>query len=182
MNYDAHINAGRTVNDISIQDLAETYKRKVLDAISKLKYKIAVFDFDGTLTSFRYANEKLLPCKDAELHEYCKEHNLYDNATILRTMQYIINELDADDVYVLTSTVHTLRKNKDRCIHANFPTIASDHIIHTRGSDEKLEVLDSIYAEHKKPIVFVEDMYKTLLNAEENFDFVTSLHISNLLP
>lgn len=182
MNYPDFMQAGRIINDIDINDLASIYKRKVFDAISKLKFKICVFDFDGTLTSFKYASDKLLPCKDSDLQEYCKEHNLYENVTILKTMQYIMNELDSDDVYVVTSTVEFLRDNKNRCIHANFPTVKDEHIIHTNGSMEKLAVLEDIYSKRSRQIIFVEDLYKILLEAEERFDYVKGLHISNLLP
>jgi len=181
-NVDAKMNAGRIENEISLESLANSYKRKVLDAISYLNFKINVFDFDGTLTNFRYASDKLLPCKDYELQIYCKEHNLYENAEALKTMQYIINELNPEDIYVVTSTVPSLIENKDRFILSHFPTIKKDHIIHTKNAEEKLAVLKKIYEERQKQIIFVEDLYKTLLNAEEQFDFVRSLHISNLIP
>ena len=179
---DRIIQAGRMQNDINLDDLTNIYKRKIFDAISYLNFKINVFDFDGTLTNFRYTNDTLLPCKDYELQSYCREHNLYENAEALKTMQYIINELDPNNIYVLTSTVPSLRENKNRFIYSNFPTIKKENIIHTNGADEKLEILKKIYEERQKQIIFVEDLYKTLLNAEEKYDFVRSLHISNLIP
>ena len=174
--------AGRTINPIDLNKLAESYKRKIYNAITFLINNICVFDFDGTLTNFKYAKNRLLPCMDSQLQKWCETHNLYENVEILKTMQYIINELNEDDVYILTSTVPSLRENKNKCIHANFPHIKDGHIIHTNGAAEKMEILEKIYNERRRQIIFIEDLYKTLLDEEERFDFVKGFHLSSLLP
>lgn len=180
-NYDKYILAGRLINDISLEDLSNIYKRKVLDLISLLQFKTIVFDFDGTLTEFKYDNNRLLPCKDNELYEYSKNNNIYEDATILKRMKYILNELDTNNVYVLTVTVDTLRNKKLNFITKNFD-INPNHIIQVNDSNEKMNVLEELHKKTKKNIIFLEDTAKTLLNAEEKFNFVKGYHISSLIP
>lgn len=176
------ISAGRLQNEISLESLSSAYKRKVLDTISLLKFKPAVFDFDGTLTEFKYTEGRLLPCRDDGLYEYSKDNNLYSNVNILKTMQYTINELSPDDVYVLTVTVDTLKDKKEKCILHNFDNIKKENIVQVSSPAEKLEFLQSLYEKRQEKIIFVEDTAKTLLNAEEEFSFVQGLHISSLIP
>ena len=165
----------------NLEELFEQYKRNINHFIELCKDKTVVFDFDGTLSRFQYAVDSLLPCKDADIEEYTRAGgNIYQNIYVLKTMKYIMPKLKSDDVLVLTSTVPALREIKNRIIAENF-NIAPEKIIHTNGSKEKLEVLKEIYAQRKKRILFVEDNYKILLDAEENTDFVRAYHISSLL-
>lgn len=60
MNLDMWMSAGRVVNDISIEDICCQYKRRIFDLVSLLQNKIAVFDFDGTMTEFRYGGRKIV--------------------------------------------------------------------------------------------------------------------------
>ncbi len=175
------INAGRMLNDIDISSLKEEYIRNVLDLISLLKFKTIVFDFDGTLTHFDYANDRLLPCKDNDINEYSKLHNIYENVKIPKTMQYILNELYEEDVYILTVTQENVEKGKNEAIKKFFPTIKEENVIHVRNSKEKLEKLKEIHDKHNREIIFVEDTAKTLLNVEETYDFVRGYHISSLI-
>ena len=63
--------AGRMLVDYSVLDeYAQTYKRKVLDLITLCHNKVVIFDFDGTLVEFKYAADRLLPCRDDDLNEY----------------------------------------------------------------------------------------------------------------
>lgn len=162
--------------------LFEQYKKNVSDLIDLCRTKTVVFDFDGTLTRFFYANDRMLPCKDAEIEEYTKSGgNIYENIYILKTMQYVVSHLNKDDVFILTSTVPSLRDIKNKIIIQNFE-LPLEKIIHTNRSSEKLGVLDKMHHQLKKEIIFIEDNYKILLNAEEAFDFVRGYHISRLLP
>ena len=179
--YDLQMNAGRLLNDLSLDDICKEYKRKVFDLISLLQNRIAVFDFDGTLTEFKYSNGRLLPCKDDDLYEYSKEHSIYNNARLLKTMQYVVNECETDNVYILTVTVETLRESKEKIISYGFPSILKEHIIQVDNSTQKLEVLQDIHSKRNKDIIFVEDTVKTLLTAEENLPYVRGYHISSLI-
>lgn len=157
-------------------------KKNIRHFIDLCAGKTVIFDFDGTLSRFQYAQNSLLPCKDADIEEYTqKGGNIYQNIYVLRTMQYIMPFINQDDVWVLTSTVPSLREIKNRIIEKNFK-ISPNKIIHTHGSKEKIEVLKKIYAQEKKHILFVEDNYKILLDAEENLDFVRAYHTSSFLP
>ena len=42
--------------------------------------------------------------------------------------------------------------------------------------------LKELHTKYMKPIIFLEDTAKTLLDAEERFDFVQGYHISSLIP
>lgn len=179
--FDKYLMAGRIINNISLDELSNIYIRKVLDLISLLQFKTIVFDFDGTLDEFKYDKNRLLPCKDDDLYEYSKNNNIYENANILKTMKYILNELDINNVYVLTVTVDTLKNKKLEFIKKNFDIIET-HIIQVENSNAKIEVLKELYNKTNKEIIFLEDTAKTLLNAEEQFDFVRGYHISSLIP
>ena len=175
------IEAGRMINDISLEELKNDYIRNIFDLISLMKFKTVVFDFDGTLTKFKYNDNSLLPCRDDDLNEYSKLNNIYENVKIQKTMQYILNELYNEDVYILTVTQENVEKGKNEAINKYFSSINKVNVIHVRNSKEKMEKLQEIYNKHKKQIVFVEDTAKTLLNAEETYDFVIGYHISSLL-
>lgn len=161
--------------------LAKLYIEILLSIIERLKDKIVVFDFDGTMTHFCYAENSLLPCRDDEIYEYSKTHNIYENARMLATVQYIISQLNTQNVYVLTRTEETLIEKKNISILNNFE-ILPHHIFHVQEAHKKLDVLKQLHDEHKTEIIFVEDTFKTILNAEEAMDFVRGIHISALIP
>ena len=179
---DLIMNAGRIVPDISLNSLAEVYKRRVLDIITRLQNKTVVFDYDGTMTEVKYAKDRLLPCKDDDVYEYSKSNNIYANVYSLKTMQYIINELNSDDVWVLTVSQDTVVENKTKAIKQAFPEIKNSQIMHCHNAKEKMAILDDIHSKTGKRIVFLEDTLSTLLLAEETFDFIEGVHISSLLP
>ena len=161
--------------------LAIQYVRLVLNIVKMLQGKVVVFDFDGTMTEFHYAETSLLPCKDDDIYEYSKTHNIYANARILATMQYVIGRLNPDLVFVLTRTEQTLIEKKNACIYAEFPTIKKENIYHVQLAEQKLDVLKSLHDRFGTNIVFVEDTFKTILNAEECMPFVKGVHISSFL-
>ena len=73
---------------ITLTELTENYKKNINNLLDLLRNKVAVFDFDGTLTALQYTPDRILPCKDAELHEYSKKYNIYHNARTLDTVNY----------------------------------------------------------------------------------------------
>ena len=179
---DSILCTGRTLNDISLDELSCLYKRRILDIITKLQNGIVVFDFDGTLTEFKYADKTLLPCKEEDLHEYSKFGNIYENIYILKTMQYIINQLNPDKIYVITNSATAIKDKKNSVISSGFPTVKKENVYHTRNVKEKLDVLAMLYNKTEHKILFVEDMVSTLQMAEEKYNFVEGVHISSLLP
>ena len=63
---------------MKIDDILTEYKTNIQNFINLCKNKIVVFDFDGTLTKFKYASNRLLPCKQADIQKYAQSgKNLY---------------------------------------------------------------------------------------------------------
>ena len=164
----------------NVNTLASMYVSRIESILAELKGRKVVFDFDGTMTEFHYAETSLLPCRDDEILEYSKEHNIYENARMLATMQYIIANLDPKDVFVLTRTEVTLIEKKNEAILANFQMLP-EHIYHVQDANNKLAVLRNLHKEYDTNIIFVEDTFKTILNAEEAMPFVKGIHISSFL-
>ena len=154
----------------------------IFDLITLAYNKTLVFDWDGTMTEFKYTEDKLLPCKDEDLDEYAKEHHtIYKNMRALKTMQYIVDELNIRDIYIVTVTVPYLIDGKNEAIKSHFPDLLDKNIYHVSKSSDKIKALEQIYKESGKHIIFVDDTAKTLLDAEETLDFVTGVHISSLI-
>lgn len=139
-----------------------------------------VFDWDGTLTAFKYAVGSLLPCRDDEIEEYCKTHNLYIDVYVLKTMQFIISFLDPDRVYILTRSELTVIADKNTAIGNNF-NIKPDHIIHVQDAKNKLAKLRKIHEETGLDLFFTEDTFKTILDAEECLEYVKGISITEVI-
>lgn len=166
---------------MELKELFLQYEKNINDLIKLCKGKTLAFDFDGTLTRFQYNEERMLPCNDEDIEAYTKSGgNIYTNIYVLKTMKYIMSQLNKDDVFIVTSTVPSLREIKNKIIFEHF-NIPCEHIIHTDGSLKKINVLIDIHNKTQKNILFIEDNYKILLTAEENLNFVRSYHISSLL-
>jgi hypothetical protein len=164
-----------------LKELFSQYEENICDLINLCKGRTLAFDFDGTLTRFQYTKERMLPCSDEDIEEYTKlGGNIYKNIYVLKTMKYVMSQLNKDDVFIVTSTVPSLRETKNKLIFEHF-NIPCEHVIHTNGALKKIDALVDLYAKTGKDILFVEDNYKILLTAEENLNFVKSYHISSLL-
>ena len=164
-----------------IEELLEIYAKNIADFIDLCEGKLVVFDFDGTLTKLQYTENRILPCFDEKLQQYTLEGgNVYQNAKMLKTMQYVFSKLNLEDVRVLTTSVPALRDIKSNLINKHF-LLPLNQIIHSDNDLHKLFFLKQIYEQEKREIIFVEDTVKTLLNAEETLDFVRGYHISNFL-
>lgn len=164
-----------------MKELFLQYEENICHLIDLCKGKTLAFDFDGTLTRFQYDEERMLPCNDEDIEEYTKSGgNIYKNIYILKTMKYVISQLNKHDIFIVTSTVPSLRETKNKIIFENFE-IPYEHIIHTSGSLKKLDALVDIHNQTQKDILFLEDNYKILLTAEKNLSFVRGYHISSLL-
>ena len=178
--YDSMYRKGK-IMDSQLQILFNQYEKNIKHLICLCEGKTIVSDFDGTLTRFQYAKNRMLPCKDADIEEYTQAGgDIYANIYILKTMEYIFKKFNKPDIFILTSTVPSLREEKNKIILDHFDVLPSQ-IIHTHNSTSKLDVLDQIYAQTKKEIIFLEDNYKILLHAEETKDFVKGYHISSLI-
>lgn len=168
-----------------IDEIANIYKRKILDFVLLCKNRIVVFDFDGAMTEFKYDKNRLLPCRDDDINEYFINNNFYEDCNTLKTIKYILNllmQLGLDNLYVLTVSQPNVRIPKLNCIKKNFPMINPRNVLQVLSAEEKTLVLEGLYKIHKQEILFVEDTAKTLLNVEEKLDFVRGYHISSLIP
>jgi hypothetical protein len=167
-----------------------------------LSDKVVVLDFDGTMTAFRYAEfgTRMLPCLDSQIYEHSKTHNIYAGAYVpqtadelekftengehaarmLGTMQWLISNLPKERVFVLTRTELTLVDKKNEAILANFD-ILPENIFHVQDSNRKLDILDIIHERFGEDLFFLEDTFKTQLNAEESMSFVHGINISEFL-
>lgn len=184
MNYeysDMITNVGRVANPIEIDDVLFDMERNIFNLVSLLQHKIVVIDFDGTMCEFKYTNTgRLLPCKDSEIKEYTG--NLYENARVLKAMQFVLYECNPINMYVLTISQDSVKNDKTKMINSKFPTIRTENIIHVKTVEEKMLFLEQLYNKYRKQIIFCEDTAKTLLNAEERFHYVQGYHISSLIP
>ena len=166
---------------MNLKALAEAFEKHISNIVEKLQGKVVVFDFDGTMTEFHYAETRLLPCRDDDVYEYSKTHNIYANARMLGTMQYVISQLNPENVFVLTRTEKTLIDKKNECIYREFPSIKPENINHVQIAEKKLDVLRALHERFGTDVIFVEDTFKTILNAEESMPFVRGVHISSFL-
>ena len=94
----------------------------------------------------------------------------------------VLFTIDASEAYILTVSQPNVVKPKTARIKEILPSIYQENIFHVLSTADKMNVLKEIHEKHGKDIVFIEDTAKTLLIAEETFDFVTGYHISSLLP
>lgn len=165
-----------------MQNLFKEYEQNIKNFIELCQNKTIVFDFDGTLTKFKYTENRLLPCRHEDFLQYVTDGNsIYHKLSIQKTMQYIISQLPKDDVWVLTSSVLPIRKTKTDIItqHLN---ISENKILHSDNDMHKITILKQLHDQENKPIIFVEDTVYTLIAAEDDLDFVYGYHISSLLP
>ncbi len=172
------MNLRRRYKDIDI--LGALFVEHIEKMIEGLQDNIVVFDFDGTLTDFKYAENTLLPCRDDEIFEYSMTNNIYQNVRVLKTMQFILSQLDKDKVFILTRTEETLIDKKNNVIFANFPVLF-ENVYHVKRVEDKLNVLNKLHNRFNRDIIFVEDTFKTILDAEETMSFVKGIHISSFI-
>ncbi|MBQ8806045.1 MAG: hypothetical protein IJZ68_06130 [Bacteroidaceae bacterium] len=183
----------------TLEMLANLYIANLQRHRDFLRDKVVVFDFDGTMTAFRYGayGKRLLPCKDDEIYEYSKTHNIYAGAYVpesadelekftpdgehaarmLGIMQWLISELPQEHVFVLTRTEMTLIDKKNEAILKNF-NVLPQNIYHVQDSRRKVDVLDMIHERFGKDVYFVEDTFKTQLDAEEAHPWIHGVNIS----
>ena len=190
------------MNTITLDSLKNLFEENLLRIQNFLSDKVVVLDFDGTMTAFRYAafGTRMLPCLDSEIYEHSKTHNIYAGAYVpqtadelekfvnngvhaarmLGTMQWLISNLPQERVFVLTRTELTLVDKKNEAILANFD-ILPENIFHVQDSNRKLDILDIIHERFGEDVYFLEDTFKTQLNAEEAMPFVHGINISEFL-
>lgn len=187
---------------MTLEKLMNLFASNLLRIMNFLRDKVVVLDFDGTMTAFRYAKfgTNMLPCKDSQIYEHSKTHNIYAGAYVpqtaeelemvtesgehaarmLGTMQWLIANLPKERVFILTRTELTLIDKKNEAILKNFDVLPQN-IYHVQDSNRKLDILDIIHERFGEDVYFLEDTFKTQLNAEEAMPFVHGINISEFL-
>lgn len=166
-----------------INEITKSLAENILDKIDFLKDKIAVFDIDGVFCRFHYTEgDHLLPCKDADLGTFLVNHNMYNFAKPLKIMQYVVNSLNPDNIFTLSTATIPAKAQKNEWLSKHYPKIKKEKIIYSKNDMEKLEFLKEILANHPdKTVVFIEDTAKTLLNSQEAYPNLYCLHISSFM-
>lgn len=167
---------------VQLREILNDFAKNIEDFVRNSEGKVVVFDFDGTLTKFKYDKDRLLPCLQNEVQQYTiAGGNIYKDVRVLKLMQYIVGQIGENNVWVLTTSYPELRERKSEIINEAFG-IPLGKIIHSDNDMHKIELLKDIHNKENKKIVFVEDTVYTLMAAEDNWDFVEGFHISSLLP
>ena len=181
------LQAGRILYDTEMSEVLKIQERKIFDFITKCYDRYVVFDYDGTLTHMKYTDyDRILPCTDDGIKEYAKQADMYENCKGLKTMQFILERLDPEKVFILTHSFDEVIEGKNKSISRNYPTVIKSHIIHVNKKYGKVATMEMLYETIKdktkgKKVLFVEDTLKALLDCEEQLDFVEGVHISTIL-
>lgn len=200
-----NLEAGRMLNSVSLDKLAEEYIRNIYNLMTLIYNSgVVVFDFDGTITEFKYAKDRLLPCKDDEIDKFIeKGGSLYNDCCINNALRYIIEECENTGIpyFILTQSMgDDLIEDKNKRIFKEFPFIPQSHVLHVYTKEQitgnnylekdirtytKTDFLTKIHDMYpNKKIVFVEDNSNNILKVEEDDSinqFIAGYHISSLL-
>ena len=167
---------------MQLTTILDDLRNNIADFIKKSQNKTVVFDFDGTLTKFKYGEDSLLPCKRQDFVDFVSSGgNFYKNVVMQKTMLYIIEQIGYENVWILTTSVPEIRELKAKVILENL-NIMPEHIIHSDSDAHKVELLKDLHNKEKKDIIFVEDTIYTIISAEDNLDYVKGYHISSMIP
>ena len=141
--------------------------------MEQLQDKYLFIDIDGTLSEYRY-NDKLFNSENPEIG--CQSlsdllfSDLFYQARPLKTMQNLIQKLDASKVYILGTIVTNNEINqKYKWLKKYYPTIKKDNIIFINKPMLKPEViLEYIkYLNIKiEDVIFIDDKIDVLRKAE----------------
>lgn len=146
---------------------------------------VLIFDFDGVLAAYEYGEHNHNACKDAEWPEYCKTHNIYENARPLKVIQEYVGNIDSNRLFVCSQDGPYARAQKTRFVQKYYPQIPANHIFLVETNKKKLDVLREIQRVEfpvleDKYFVMVDDTIEVLTNIQENSEFSTA-HISSFL-
>ena len=142
--------------------------------LEKIKDKYVFFDVDGTLSEYRY-NDKIYAGGCPELGNQTLSDLLFSNlfykARPLKTMQNIVNNLDADKIFILGAvTTNNEINQKYIWLKENYPQIKKENIYFINSTALKPDVIlewCNHYGIDKKDVVFVDDRLDALRKAEE---------------
>lgn len=141
------------------------------EAVESLKGKLVFFDFDGTLSEYRFSGKVGPEELTGEFLYNLAFGRIYDNIRPLATMQEVVKNLDPENVYVLGAiTLNSEIEEKYEWLAKNYPSIKKKNMIFVNNSETKLgmlEVYRKRYNLNYEDIAFIDDMHKTIQSAEE---------------
>lgn len=141
------------------------------EAIESLKGKLVFFDFDGTLSEYRFLNRVGPEELTGEFLYKLAFERIYDTIRPLATMQEVIKMLDPEKVYILGAiTLNTEIEEKYKWLEKYYPSIKRENMIFVNNTETKLGMLEAYRQKFNldyKDIIFVDDMHSTIQRAEE---------------
>lgn len=141
------------------------------ELVEKLKDKLVFFDFDGTLSEFRFYDKVGPEEMTGEFLYNLAFGKIYDNVRPLNTMQEVVSKLNPEKIYILGAiTLNSEIEEKKAWLNKNYPSIKEENMIFVDSTKTKLEILEAYKKKFNleyKDIVFVDDMHATIMKAEE---------------
>ncbi len=141
------------------------------EAIESLKGKLVFFDFDGTLSEYRFLNRVGPEELTGEFLYKLAFERIYDTIRPLATMQEVVKMLDPEKVYILGAiTLNTEIEEKYKWLEKYYPSIKRENMIFVNNTTTKLGMLEAYRQKFNldyKDIIFVDDMHSTIQSAEE---------------
>lgn len=141
------------------------------EMLKELEDKLVFFDFDGTLSEYRFGGQ-VGPIEFTQEVMYNQLFNkIYDNIRPLKTMQEYVENLDTNKVYILGAiAINTEINEKYEWLSKYYPSIKKENMIFVNSSSAKLQILEA-YREKmnlkEEDIVLVDDYIPTIQKAEE---------------
>ena len=86
---------------VQLREILNDFAKNIEDFVRNSEGKVVVFDFDGTLTKFKYDKDRLLPCLQNEVQQYTiAGGNIYKDVRVLKLMQYIVGQIGENNVII----------------------------------------------------------------------------------
>lgn len=145
---------------------------------------IYVFDVDGVLCKIEFGDYNHYAFSDEKWAEEIIKDNLYLNEKPIKVMQEFINQLNINNVYVVTKVMNK-EEYLDKIEFLNkYYHILKEHIYSTYSKEDKLNKLNEIKKNYPniddKYIVMIDDDVDVLNNIMDNSNYST-VHISSFL-
>lgn len=141
------------------------------EEVESLKGKLVFFDFDGTLSEYRFLNKVGPEELTGEFLYKLAFERIYDTIRPLSTMQEVVKMLDPEKVYILGAiTLNTEIEEKQEWLRKYYPSIKKENMIFVNNSETKLEMLEAYRQKLNldyKDIAFIDDKHSTIQSAEK---------------
>jgi phosphoglycolate phosphatase-like HAD superfamily hydrolase len=157
--------------------------REKLREILTNEDKVIIWDVDGVLAAYEYGERNHNACLDLEWDEYLKEHDVYETARPLATLQrWMAEHASSKRMFVCTTASNMEEfKRKAAFVIRNYP-IQEKSIFMVKDQTEKLDIIKQIHNTYfpeleEQYVIVVDDTVKILTHVQENSGYST-IHIS----